>query len=150
MNAKEFLLQPERIRKEIERRRMRIVSLRQLAERLTAAMQEIRVMSSPDPTRMESLLAEAADEEKQVARLEDEAAIALAEVSLAVSALPDIRMVKMLEMRYLDGCRWDEIQARLRLSPSRVFKLHRRALDLMEKRGGAEEKNCVFFGGFGL
>ena len=56
---------------------------------------------------------------------------ALADAALLISALPDDRMARIMELRYLDRCRWEEIADRLDCSGSAVFRLHRRALELL-------------------
>ena len=131
MNAREFLTRPETLRRQIEQKRYRIETLRRLAESAPQALREIRVCASPDPARMQSLLAEAAEEEQGVRLLEEELSRALTEVILAVSALPEPRLSRVLELRYLDSLPWEEISLRMNLCQSVVFRLHRRALPLL-------------------
>ena len=57
MIAPDVLLKPLQIRREIERKQMRIETLRRFAEHLTSPLREVRVKSTPDPTRMQALLA---------------------------------------------------------------------------------------------
>ena len=128
MKAPDILLKPRELRREIERKQLRIETLRRFAEHLTSPLKEVRVKSSPDPTRMQALLAEAADEEKQLPLLEEELDRALTAAALLISGLPDERLVWVLEKRYLDGCDWAETAAVLGYSASQVFKLHRAAV----------------------
>ena len=128
MNAPDYLLKPKEIRREIERRQTRIEALRRFAAHLTSPIREITVKSSPDPTRMQSLLAEAADEEKQLSLLKAELDRVLAEAALEISRLPDARLIRLMELRYLEGRCWEEIAAALGYSASQTFKLHRQAL----------------------
>ena len=86
MIAPDVLLKPLPIRREIERKQMRIETLRRFAEHLTSPLREVRVKSTPDPTRMQALLAEAADEEKQLPLLEAELEQALAAAAIMVSS----------------------------------------------------------------
>ena len=128
MIAPDVLLKPRQIRREIERKQMRIETLRRFAEHLTSPLREVRVKSTPDPTRMQALLAEAADEEKQLPLLEAELEQALAAAAIMISTLPDERLVHLMELRYLEGRSWEEVAAALGYSPSQTFKLHRAAM----------------------
>ena len=128
MIAPDVLLKPRQIRREIERKQMRIETLRRFAEHLTSPLREVRVKSTPDPTRMQALLAEAADEEKQLPLLEAELEQALAAAAIMVSTLPDERLVHLMELRYLEGRSWEEVAAEMGYSQSQMFKLHRAAM----------------------
>ena len=128
MIAPDVLLKPRQIRREIERKQMRIETLRRFAEHLTSPLREVRVKSTPDPTRMQALLAEAADEEKQLPLLEAELEQALAAAAIMVSTLPDERLVHLMELRYLEGRSWEETASIIGYSPSQTFKLHRAAM----------------------
>ena len=128
MIAPDVLLKPRQIRREIERKQMRIETLRRFAEHLTSPLREVRVKSTPDPTRMQALLAEAADEEKQLPLLEAELEQALAAAAIMVSTLPDERLVHLMELRYLKSYSWEEVAAALGYSPIQTFKLHRAAM----------------------
>ena len=131
MTAREYLERPEAIRREIGRRRIRIETLRRLATRFTAEPSPVRVCSSPDPARMQAFLAEAADEEREILRLEEQRRKAFADAALLISRLPEEKMARILEMRYLDLLPWEEITDRMDLSSSHVFRLHQLALDIL-------------------
>lgn len=131
MTAPDTILRPREIRREIERKLLRIDTLRRFAEHLTSPMKEVRVKSSPDPARMQALLAEAADEEKQIPLLEAELDQALTAAALMISTLPDKRLVRVMELRYMEGLDWEETAAELGYSTSQMFKLHRHALALL-------------------
>ena len=139
MIAPDVLLKPRQIRREIERKQMRIETLRRFAEHLTSPLREVRVKSTPDPTRMQALLAEATDEEKQLPLLEAELEQALAAAAIMVSTLPDERLVHLMELRYLESYSWEEVAAALGYSPSQTFKLHRAAMSLLPLPKSEEE-----------
>ena len=128
MTAPDVLLRPRAIRREIERKQMRIETLRRFAEHLTSPLREVRVKSTPDPTRMQALLAEAADEEKHLPLLEAELEQALTAAAITISTLPDERLVRLMELRYMEGCSWEDVAAEMGYSQSQMFKLHRAAL----------------------
>ena len=109
MTVRECLERPGKIRQANSIRLMRIEMLQKYSVRLSSGLNQVRVKSSPDPTRMQALLAEAADEEKEVTRLEAELSQASSEAAILISRLP--------ENRSLNG----------------AYKLHRRALDLLQR-----------------
>ena len=127
----EILLRPEALRREILRRGERVETLRRLAGRMTPRLSPVRVRTSPDPGRLQALLDDAADEEREILRLEQELDEAVQDTALFISALPDRRMALLLELRYLDGRGWPEIAELLHYSESWTFKLHLRALSLL-------------------
>ena len=131
MTSREYLERPEALRREIRRKQARINTLRRLSNRLNAALSDVKVQSSPDPARMQAFLAEAADEEQEIARLTEERKQALVDAALLISRLPDDRMIQILEMRYLGNLAWEEILNRLDDGASTVYRLHQQALGLL-------------------
>ena len=128
MKVPEVIRRPKDLRKEMERKQTRIDTLRRFAQQLTAPLQEVKVKSSPDPARFQALLAEAADEEQELKKLEEERMQAVTEAVLAFSALPDERMIRIMELRYLEERSWEEIAEEMWISESRMFKLHKAAV----------------------
>ena len=51
--------------------------------------------------------------------------------ALLISRLPDDRMIRILEMRYLGNLAWEEILNRLDDGASTVYRLHQQALELL-------------------
>lgn len=130
MTPQEYLLRPRVIRQEILRKENRIASLRRHTARLTSALRDVRVKTSPDPAFVQEILAEIADEEQAIFRLEEENTRALTGIALYVSFLPAV-YAELLEARYLDGLSWAETMDRLGYSRSSVFRIHRQALSLL-------------------
>lgn len=131
MTVREYLERPETLRLEISRKRTRIETLRRLATRFSAGFTDVRVRSSPDPARMQAFLAEAADEESEIALLGEKQKQAVADAALLISRLPDKTMARIMELRYLDKCSWEEIVEQMDCSAASVFRLHRQALDIL-------------------
>ena len=128
MKVPEVIRRPKDLRREMERKQTRIDTLRRFAQQLTAPLQEVKIKSSPDPARFQALLAEAADEEQELKKLEEERMEAVTEAVLAFSALPDERMIRIMELRYLEERSWEEIAEEMWISESRMFKLHKAAV----------------------
>ena len=101
MTAREYLERPERIVREIRRKQERIGTLKRMATRFGTWLKDVRVQEDPDPTRMQVFLAEAADEEKEIARL------------------PSEEMALILEKRYLDKWTWEEIIEEMEMGRTR-------------------------------
>ena len=131
MTVREYLNRPEKLKHEILRQRARAETLRRLSVRYAAPPQEVRVRTSPDPTRTQEFLAEVADTEQEILRLEEEQNQAKADTALFISRLPDERLIRLLDLRYLEGLRWEETAAYLGYSISRTYYLHQLALSLL-------------------
>lgn len=132
MTACEYLNRPAMIRREIERKRLRVETLRRLAGRITAQFQEVRVRSSPDPARIQALLADAADEEQTIRLLQESLNRALTDTVIAISRMPDEKLTRLLELRYIDEYSWTDIAEELGYTKRSTFKLHQRALSRIE------------------
>ena len=141
MTAKEYLERPEAIAREIRRKQARTETLKRLASRLGPALSDIRVQTTPDPTRVQGFLAEAADEEREIARLEEKLQEALCDSARLIARLPSEEMARILERRYLDRWSWEEIIEEMDISRTQVFERHRTALDILTPAPEVEEEN---------
>ena len=140
MTAKEYLERPEMIRREIRRKRERIETLKRLAARFGPEMKDVWVQTTPDPTRMQGFLADAADEEKEIDRLEEKLRKAMCDSARLIARLPDEKMARILERRYLDRWTWEEIIEEAELERTQVFRRHRTALDILTPAPEVEEE----------
>ena len=131
MTAKEYLQRPKQIVQEIRRKQGRIETLKRLATRLGPEMSDIRVQTTPDPARIQGFLADAADEEKEIARLEEKLQEALCDSARLIARLPNEEMARILERRYLDEWTWEEIIEEMDISRTQVYERHRIALDIL-------------------
>ena len=141
MPAKEDLQRPKQIVQEIRRKQGRIETLKRLATRLGPEMSGIRVQTTPDPARIQGFLAEAADEEREIARLEGKLQEAMCDSARLIARLPNEEMARILERRYLDRWSWEEIIEAMDISRTQVYERHRIALDILTPAPEAEEEN---------
>ena len=141
MTAKEYLERPEAIAREIRRKQARAETLKRLATRLGPALSDIRVQTTPDPTRVQGFLADAADEEREIALLEEKLQEALCDSARLIARLPSEEMARIRERRYLDRWSWEEIIEETDLSRTQVFERHRTALDILTPAPEVEEEN---------
>ena len=141
MTAKEYLQRPKQIVQEIRRKQGRIETLKRLATRLGPELRGIRVQTTPDPARIQGFLAEAADEEREIARLEGKLQEAMCDSARLIARLPNEEMARILERRYLDEWTWEEIIEEMDISRTQVYERHRIALDILTPAPEAEEEN---------
>ena len=141
MTAREYLERPEKIVREIRRKQERIGTLKRLATRFGPELSDVRVLSTPDSTRMQDFLADAADEEKEIARLEEKLQEAMCDSARLIARLPSEEMALILERRYLDRWTWEEIIEETEMGRTQVFERHRKALDILTPAPEAEEEN---------
>ena len=141
MTAKEYLQRPKQIVQEIRRKQGRIETLKRLATRLGPEMSDIRVQTTPDPARIQGFLAEAADEEREITRLEGKLQEAMCDSARLIARLPNEEMARILERRYLDEWTWEEIIEEMDISRTQVYERHRIALDILTPAPEAEEEN---------
>ena len=141
MTAKEYLERPEAIAREIRRKQARTETLKRLATRLGPEMSDIRVQTTPDPARIQGFLAEAADEEREIARLEGKLQEVMCDSARLIARLPNEEMARILERRYLDEWTWEEIIEEMDISRTQVYERHRIALDILTPAPEAEEEN---------
>ena len=139
MTAKEYLQRPKQIVQEIRRKQGRIETLKRLATRLGPEMSDIRVQTTPDPARIQGFLAEAADEEREIARLEKKLQEAMCDSARLIARLPNEEMARILERRYLDEWTWEEIIEEMDISRTQVYERHRIALDILTPAPEAED-----------
>ena len=140
MTAREYLERPEKIAREIRRKHARIETLKRMATRFGPELTDVRVQSTPDPARMQTFLADAADEEREAARLEEKLQEAMCDSARLIARLPNGDMARILEMRYLDRMIWEEIFDEMDMGSSRVYELHRKALDILTPAPEVEEE----------
>ncbi len=132
MTVRECLERPGIIRQAIMLKLTRIETLRKYAVPSSCGLDPVRVKATLDPARMQALLADAADEEKEVTRLKEELSQAAFEAAILISKLPDVTMIRLLELRYLECLSWPETVLTLDCSPSVAYRLHRKALDFLQ------------------
>ena len=92
---------------------------------------KVTVRSSPDPARMQDLIARIADGEQELRRLEEDLRQALADTALYISSLPDERMIRVLELRYLEGLSWEQTSRVMGYCRAGVFRYQQEALLLL-------------------
>lgn len=62
----------------------------------------------------------------------------LEDIEDRIDSLEDMDQRLVIKMRYIYGCRWDEIATGANMSQRTVYYIHGKALAEMRKRGGAK------------
>ena len=68
---------------------------------------------------------------EEIARLEEKLQEAVCDSARLIARLPNEEMARILEMRYLDGWIWEDIIDEMDMGSTRVYELHRKALDIL-------------------
>lgn len=107
----------------------RIRALREAASRATPSLTAARVSGSGDRSRVESAMIRAIDLERQL----DEAIDRLNErrfsIQNAIDRMEDPREQRLLELRYVDGRSWANVNARLEIGETWSRAVHQSALE---------------------
>ena len=138
-----LLGRPLALRKEISRRKEKVRILREAAGRFEICMHPDKVKSTPDPARIQEVLARAVDEEHEIRHLEDELAQACLVSAGYIADVSHPLAQRMMELYYLEGLDMTRISADLGYSVSHLFRLRRMGVMEVEKqmRGQAERSN---------
>ena len=133
MIAKDFLNQYWLIDRRVGAKFEQIQQLRALAERRTAAYGVLPGRAAAPDRRMD-IAARIVDEERKLDREIDEMLERKREIAELISRIPDERMRLLLEYRYINGRKWQDIADELCYDRTNVWRLHRAALGEVEKR----------------
>ena len=118
---------------QIDEKFERIQQMRALAERRTAAYGHAAGGGGGAPDRRADVVARIVDAERELDAEINRMLDAKAEIALAIERVPDARMRLLLEMRYLNGYKWEYIAQKLEMSAQWTYTLHGRALEHVKK-----------------
>ncbi len=129
MTAKELLAQIIKLRKAIDYRNTKIASLIAQAENTSCRLTGMPHNPSPDPSPMATAICKKGDLEKEIEKLKYERDALIAKIDL----LEDETLSKLLTRRYVDEAKWDDIMADIGYGPAQVYRLHRTAIEKLNK-----------------
>ena len=132
MTARQYLGQAYRLDQRINSKLIQLSLLRGNAMNITANLKEITVQIPHDNTKMESIILKIMQQEKEIDEEIDKLVDLKAEVRKVISCVPSIEYRLLLELRYLCFRSWEEIAVEMDYSIDYVFKVHRKALELVE------------------
>lgn len=134
MTNKEFMNRAYEISKRLKARRQR---LEYLNAQVGTANQSLSGMPKGSPSstsQMEELTVRILDLELAIEQDEKALTSARAEISAAINSLNNENLSTILQMRYLDYMRWEDIMASLDYCRSYLYELHGRALRMIRQK----------------
>lgn len=109
----------------------RIQQLRALAERRTAVYGRERVRASVAEDARMDVVARIIDAERELDEQIDRMVALKEEIAAVIAGVADARMRMLLELRYLNGCTWEEVAERMHYTVRNVYNLHAAALRMV-------------------
>ena len=107
----------------------KLQELRNLAQKVTPAYSQSPSGGSGNAQKLENSIAKIIEQEKIIAECCNELCAQLAEVRALVALLPMGPMRLVMQRRYLNYQKWEQIAAELHYSWQNVHRLHSKALD---------------------
>ena len=107
----------------------KLQELRCIAQKVTPAYSQSPGGGSGNAQKLENSIAKIIEQEKIVAECCNELCAQLAEVRALVALLPMGPMRLVMQRRYLNYQKWEQIAAELHYSWQNVHRLHSKALD---------------------
>ena len=132
MTARQYLGQAYRLDQRIKSKLIQLSLLRDNAMNITANLKEITVQTSHDNTKMENTILKILQQEKEIDDEIDRLLDLKSEVRRVIGKVPNIEYQLLLELRYLCFRSWEEIAVEMDYSIDYVFKIHRKALEMVE------------------
>ena len=135
MKAKAYLEQARNINIQIDSKLEQVSALRQLAIKASSTLSPVPPSGTPNPHRLEETIARMMDMEQEVDEAIDGLVELKADITKAISRVPDARERVVLELRYLAFKDWASIADALGLHIRQVYRLHDEALKHIEIPG---------------
>ena len=134
MTNKEYMSRAYLIDRRIKARRHRLEYLR---TKVGAAKHDISGMPKGSPSlssQIEELTIRIVDLEASIKQDEEELVTARTEISQSIEGVRNENLATILQMRYLDYMKWEDIMAVLDYCRSYLYELHGRALKEIKQR----------------
>ena len=130
---KEWLSRAYHLDRRIRAKMRRAESLSCLATKASGISDGIPVSTGGyAASRLESIAVRLADLSTEIEKDNGELEAVSAQIRNAIRTVGDQTMEDILEMRYLDMLKWEEISAMMGLSVDYTYQLHRKALDVVK------------------
>ena len=130
---KEWLSRAYHLDRRIRAKMRRAESLSCLATRASGISDGIPVSNGGyAASRLESIAVRLADLSTEIEKDNGELETISVQIRNAIRTVGDQTMEDILEMRYLDMLKWEEIAALLGLSTNYIYQLHLRALNMVK------------------
>ena len=133
MTAKEYLSQALTIDQRINDKLEQVSRLRGMATKVTTTMNDMPRGSSPNPQKMESVIARLIDTEKEIDDNIDQLVDLKLDIMNTIWQVEDVNCRLVLELRYHSFKSWEQIASELNVTVRWVHKLHARGLAVVDK-----------------
>ena len=132
-NAKEYLGQAYRIDQRINSKIEQVSALNNMAIKATSTISDMPGSATRNIHRMEDVIVKIIDLQNEINADIDELVDFKAEVMSVIKSIDNLEYQTLLELRYLCFKPWEQIAIELGYSINNVFKMHRKAIELLEK-----------------
>ena len=133
MKAKEFLQKAYRIDQRINSKLEQVTSLRELATKATATLQDSPIKGSRHVHSMEDIIAKMADLETEINQNIIELVELKGEIVSVIQKIDNPEHQTLLELRYLCFKTWEQIAVEMYYSVRNIYKLHDQAMAIVQK-----------------
>ena len=133
MTAKEYLSQALTIDQRINDKLEQVSRLRGMATKVTTTMNDMPRGSSPNPQKMESVIARLIDTEKEIDDNIDQLVDLKLDIMNTIWQVEDVNCRLVLELRYHSFKSWEQIASEMNVTVRWVHKLHARGLAVVDK-----------------
>lgn len=131
MTPKEYLSRARWTELHIQSRVEQAASLRMLASKTTSTVSNMP-KGGGDIHAMESVIVKLADLERSINCEVDELAGMKRDISDTIASVDKPKLRLLLELRYLNYKRWDEIAAIMKYDVRQIFRMHGAALNAVQ------------------
>ena len=132
MTAKEYLGQAYRIDQRINSKIEQVASLRELSRKATTTLSDMP-KGTPNPHSKENIILKMMDLENEINEDIDSLVDLKREIVGIIKRVENTEMQSLLEQRYLCFRSWEQIAFEMGYSLQHTFRLHTRALKIIEK-----------------
>jgi len=128
---KNYLMRAYRVDQRIENKMEQIEKLHDLATKATVTYSDMPRNPNRGKSRLEDALISIMELEAEINQDMLELVELKRQITASVKEVEDPELQLLLEMRYLNYIGWEQIAVRMDFSIDNVFKLHKKALDLI-------------------
>ena len=133
MTAKEYMEQARYLDMQINSKIEQVRSLNELATRVTTVYSDMPHSPNRNTSRMEETIAKIIDLESEIDRDIDALVDLKREMMRVVNSIESAEYRTILEMRYLQFKKWEQIALQMSTDLRWVYRMHGRALNEVQK-----------------
>ena len=131
MKARDYLGQAFRLDQRINSKIEQMRSLNDLAAKCTSTITGMPGNPNRGKDSIGDIIAKIVDLQEEINRDIDALVDLKAEIYSVIRAIDNVECQTLLELRYLSFMRWEEIAVQLNYGMENIYRLHRKALNLV-------------------